>query len=313
LVRETVLVTGGCGFVGRHLVAALKAAEHSVRVLDIPRADFSGVEAAEAKVVKGSVVDGEALRVALGNSRVVYHMAAPDPRIRDKAFIRKMVVGGAEMLMEEVAVSKVRTVVATSTTGVYKRSAEVVDEGSPLKPGNELERAKRAMEVALAKGADAAEVNLAILRLPNVYGPGDGCLVDNLVPDVMDGRAPRLDPKGWVSTVQVDDVVTAARALAAPPTSDEPAQLVLNCVDDRPHRPEELIGAIEETLASHPSVPEGGTPLGRGGGWVKERERTVQVVERNRYSNARLKATVRGWPRFNTFEEWLKERVDDTR
>ena len=84
MVEETVLVTGGCGFVGHRMVASLKADAYSVRVLDIPRAEFACVEDLGAKVLEGSVVDGESVRVALGNSRVVYHMAAPDITIRDE-------------------------------------------------------------------------------------------------------------------------------------------------------------------------------------------------------------------------------------
>ena len=101
MVGETVLVTGGCGFIGQRLVAALKVFGHSVRVLDIQRSDFSGVEALGAKVVKGSVTDGEALKKAVGNSVIVFHLASPDLAIQDPSFIGKQIAGGAEMLMED--------------------------------------------------------------------------------------------------------------------------------------------------------------------------------------------------------------------
>jgi nucleoside-diphosphate-sugar epimerase len=152
MVEETVLVTGGCGFIGQRMVATLKADGHSVRVLDIPRADFCCAIDLGAKVLEGSVVDGESVAVALGNSRVVYHMAAPDIAIRDDRFIRKMVVAGAEVLMEEAEDMKVEHIVAASTTGVYARTQGVHGKDAPLKPGNRLERAKLDMETRPGPG-----------------------------------------------------------------------------------------------------------------------------------------------------------------
>src|SRR5215831_3237372 len=66
------LVTGGSGFIGQHLVAALLAHGYRVRVLDLrpPRHDPTRVE-----YVSGSVLDPQSLQAALNDVEEVYHLA----------------------------------------------------------------------------------------------------------------------------------------------------------------------------------------------------------------------------------------------
>jgi UDP-glucose 4-epimerase len=306
LVEETVLVTGGCGFVGRRLVATLKGAGHSVRVLDIPRADFSSVIDLGAKPFEGSVVDGESVQVALGNARVVYHFAAPALAIRDARFIRKMVVAGAEVLMEEVEDSRVEHVVAASTTGVYARTKGVRGEDAPVKPGNHLERAKLDMERALEKGAKRTGIGVTVLRLANVYGAGDEGIVDRLVPQVARGEGVPLPDRGFINTVHVDDVVDAARRLAAMAREedgeDEGTSQVWNCVDDGALSPRELLDAIARAIGSPaPALHRPGL-LGRSRGRWADRRHCIRLVERGRYSNEAIKGALPGWPSWTTVE-----------
>ena len=306
-----MLVTGGCGFIGQRMVSSLKATGHPVRVLDIPRADFSRVVEAGARVLEGSVVDDESMRVALGSSRVVLHMAAPAMAIGDERFIRKMVIAGAQVLMEEVEDSRVEHVVAASTTGVYARTRGVHDEDGPLKPGNKLERAKLDMERALERGARRAGVGVTVLRLPNVYGKGDGGVVDLLVPEVVDRGTVTLPGRGWVSLVHVDDVVSAALGLARAARSragdgdGDGSFRVLNCVDDRAYAPGELVDAIASLAGvPAPEVRRPGLPGVSRGRWSR-RDRCIRLVERGRASNGALKERLPGWPRWPTLEDGL--------
>jgi nucleoside-diphosphate-sugar epimerase len=318
MVEETVLVTGGCGFLGQRLVSALKADGHSVRVLDIPRADFSRVDELGARVLEGSVVDAESVQVALGNARTVYHMAAPAIAITDERFIRKMVVAGAEVLMEEAEDSGVEHVVAASTTGVYTRTGGVHAEDALLKPGNRLERAKLDMERALERGARRSGIGVTVLRLANVYGSGDSGIVDRLVPQVVYEGSVTLPQKGWVSCVHVDDVVDAARRLASSTRQAEEGEdgqgegtfRALNCVDDRAHSPQELVEVIAR-IAGAPA-PELRRPglLGTSRGSWSHREGCVRLVERGHYSNVAIKDALSGWPRWPSLAQGLPGELD---
>jgi dihydroflavonol-4-reductase len=67
------LVTGGSGFIGQHLVAALHAQGRRVRILDLRPPSYAG---AVAQYVKGSILDERSVREALDDVEEVYHLAA---------------------------------------------------------------------------------------------------------------------------------------------------------------------------------------------------------------------------------------------
>ncbi|MYJ26199.1 MAG: NAD-dependent epimerase/dehydratase family protein, partial [Holophagales bacterium] len=73
----TVLVTGGPGFVGAHVVRALLArGEDRVRCLARPGGDRSNLDGCDVEIVEGDLRDPASLRTACAGSVEVYHCAA---------------------------------------------------------------------------------------------------------------------------------------------------------------------------------------------------------------------------------------------
>lgn len=122
-----VLVTGGAGFIGSHLVDRLLADGHQVRILDSlePRVHPSGRRPShvpvDAEFIHGCVTDADVLERALRSVDVVFHQAAYQDYMLDfSKFLRVNAVGTA--LLYEVIVGRglpVRKVIVASSQAVY--------------------------------------------------------------------------------------------------------------------------------------------------------------------------------------------------
>src|SRR4051794_28939355 len=74
-MADLILVTGGAGFIGSHLVARLLADGARVRVLELPTAPVSHLPS-EIELVRGDIRDRDAVTRAVQGCRAVYHLAA---------------------------------------------------------------------------------------------------------------------------------------------------------------------------------------------------------------------------------------------
>jgi uncharacterized protein YbjT (DUF2867 family) len=120
----SVLVTGGTGFVGTHVVHALRARERPVRALvrDMRRA--GRLTAWGAELVVGDVTDPASLRAACAGADAVVHLVSIIRGSRD-AFERVMSQGTRE-LVAAAAESGVRRFVLASALGLDERTKDVV-------------------------------------------------------------------------------------------------------------------------------------------------------------------------------------------
>ncbi len=121
-----VLVTGGCGFIGRHVAAELLAHGHSVRLYDALIDQVHGAVAADlpegAEVVRGDVRDADRVRAALKGCDAVLHLAA-EVGVGQSMYEIARYVGtndlGTAVLLEAVLNQPVRRLVVASSMSVY--------------------------------------------------------------------------------------------------------------------------------------------------------------------------------------------------
>jgi dTDP-L-rhamnose 4-epimerase len=142
---STVLVTGGAGFVGSHLVDALLAAGHAVRILDNldPQAHEGGRPRfvnAGAELIAGDLRDPVAVGHALDGVEVVFHQGGMVGNGQSMYEIHRYVdvnSGGTAVLLEQALLRRdtLRRVVTASSMVVYGEGAHRCAEHGVVAPG----------------------------------------------------------------------------------------------------------------------------------------------------------------------------------
>lgn len=215
-----VLVSGGSGFIGRHVVAALRDAGARVRVVDLnPHPD------PDVDLVQGDIADPAVLAQALAEGAdAVVHLAAVTSVLRSLEHPRLTYatnVAGTHELLEAARSAGVRALAFASTnavTGPMEGSAIV--ETATLRPLTPYGATKAAAEMLMSAYTSSFGIRCAALRLTNVYGPGMQAK-DSIVARLM--RAIRLgntfeiygDGRQVRDYVHVFDVVAAIRLALA--------------------------------------------------------------------------------------------------
>lgn len=211
------LVTGGAGFIGRHLVAQLAAAGGTVRVLDPLAApsDFPpGVD-----VIQGSVLDEVALDDALEGAKHIYHLAANAHLwARDKGSFDLINVKGTKYILGAARKHSPEKIIITSSETVLRgwRDANPapVSEDDPVPAAAAMAgpytRSKHAQD-ALARKAFAGAAARSGLPVIVVYptvpvGPGDRHMTapSRMTLDLLRGRTPAMLETG-LNFIAVED------------------------------------------------------------------------------------------------------------
>lgn len=229
-----ILVTGGAGFIGSHVVEALLAAGHQVVVVDDLSSGRRENVPAGARLEVMDIGDpAVAQLIADEGVEVIDHHAAQisvPASVQDPARDARVNVLGLLNLLEAGRRHGVRRVVFISSGGAVYGEPEAIPapESATPRPLSPYAVTKRAGELYLAFYAHQYGMGTTVLRYANVYGPrqiphGEAGVVAIFMDCLLAGRAPdifRQDdmPRGMLRDyVYVGDCARAnLLALAAP-------------------------------------------------------------------------------------------------
>lgn len=209
----TVLVTGGAGYIGGHVVRALADAGRRVVVVDdlsTGRADrVPGVPLLRADLADAATVPALAAFCAREDVTAVVHLAARkrvDESVRRPRWYARQNVGGTAHLLEAMAAAGAARLVLSSSAAVYgSPPAERVAEDDPTAPVNPYGATKLACEQMLRRtpGLDAIA-----LRYFNVAGAASAALRDDTEDNLVTTVLARL-AAGEAPVILGDDYATA--------------------------------------------------------------------------------------------------------
>jgi len=216
-----VLVTGGAGFVGSHIVDRLIERGHDVTVLDnLDTGRLQNVHPA-ASFVQGDITDPRLPQALAGHSYdAILHQAAQVsvPHSKDDPVFDARVnfVGTARML-DYARRTGVRRFAFASSAAVYGEPGAIpIAEDAPTRPLSPYAMSKLAAEEHLRSHDSSPEVTIIILRYANVYGPrqnmrGEAGVVCAFMHQVLSGQTLTIHGDGLQARdfVYVGDVAEA--------------------------------------------------------------------------------------------------------
>ncbi len=200
-----ILVTGGAGFIGSHLVDAL-VHRHDVVVLDSLATGRAEWLNPRAKLVEASIMDREDIARAIYGCKAVFHLAAQtDVRksIEDPEFDYDINFVGAKNVFDEAKFVGAK-IIFSSSAAVYGDAHVPVSEDDTTKPISQYGWNKLQAERILPPEA-------LIARFFNVYGPRGRGAINHFCDSVKEGKEINVSGTGLQTRdfIYVDDVVDA--------------------------------------------------------------------------------------------------------
>jgi dihydroflavonol-4-reductase len=255
-------VTGGTGFVGAHLVQALRERGDEVRCLVRNPAKAAALGWRDVALVAGDLDDPRALAAGCAQADVVFHLAG---RIsaRDLADFMRVNRDGTANVLEAASLTPPERFVLVSSLAVGgpTEPGQPIDEGRPPAPVTPYGQSKLAAEVL----AQAMPFPWTIVRPPIVYGEWDREVLKafrlartGIVPVFGDGSQE-------LSVLYAGDL---AAALVAAATSPATARRVYYAAHPAVTTSLGLVRAIGRALGRDPRVVPLPAPVARGLLWI---------------------------------------------
>jgi nucleoside-diphosphate-sugar epimerase len=247
-----ILITGGNGLLGRHLVPALQERDDSVRVLALPGENTSWLEQRDVAIHRGDIRLPDTLTVPMRGVDAVFHLAGMMGLWRPLSEYHAVNVTGTENVCAAALGEGVRRLVHVSSWTVYG-----MDLGEPAREDFPLRPFKEPYALTKAEGDRVVQRMIAEHHLPAViirpgtfFGPGDrlhfGRMADRLAADkgVIVGSGDNALPFVYVS-----DVV---QGLLLGLDHERAVGEAYNVTTDRPLTQVQLLRAIACEIGSGP-------------------------------------------------------------
>jgi len=264
---SNILVTGGAGFIGSHLVHRLVEQGKNVTVLDnLSYGAIENIEASEnnpnLKLIKGDIRDRKIVRNAMREADAVVHLAAlidVAESVNNPLETHDINVNGTLALLDEAVKLDVKRFTFVSTTAVYGEGNPLpLREDYPLKPISPYAASKAAAERHCTAFQTNHGLKTTILRLFNVYGPRSrsssyASVITIFLKNARKGEPLVIFGDGGQTRdfIHVDDVINAT-VLAL--NSDNSVNKILNLCTGKPTTINELAQIVREISDSNAQI-----------------------------------------------------------
>ena len=173
-----IIVTGGSGFLGMHMIRALVNAGHSVKNIDLraPK-NFNRAQEVAFETVIADIQDTEKMKLEIVDADVVFHFAGLIEAGESVKFPQKFIdnnISGTLSVLEAMKENNIKTIIFSSSAAIYGEPKNIpITEDDPTMPINPYGMTKLAMEGLISSYVRAHGFTGVALRYFNLYGPGE--------------------------------------------------------------------------------------------------------------------------------------------
>ena len=172
---KKILVTGGAGYIGSHVVLGLLDKGYSVRIIDDLSTGIKGNIASEAEFIEGSILSSKDLQLALKGIDAVIHLAAKKSVSQSMIFPEPYMqtnVLGTFNLLTQMKQEQIPYLIFSSTAAVYGLPTldTPISEDMPLNPINFYGTTKKIAEELFAGFHNICNIKTVSLRFFNAVG-----------------------------------------------------------------------------------------------------------------------------------------------
>ncbi len=261
---KNILVTGGAGFIGSHLVDRLSA-ENRVIVLDnLSSGSLVNLERSQDRItfIKGDTLDKALLKDIVAEVELVFHLAANVGNIKsieDPHFDMDVNINGTINLLEACLRSNIKRLVYSSSGAIFGEAKYLpIDEAHPLNPESPYGVSKLAAEKYCFAFHKVHGIPTTALRYFNAYGPRQG---SSGYPNVIAAFFNRIktgkpltifgDGKQTRDFIFVEDIVTANILAATQPAA---VGEIFNIATGKTNSVEQIASLIKQISAKESPI-----------------------------------------------------------
>lgn len=257
-MSDSVLVTGGAGFIGSHVLGELEEAGYAVTALTHASSLPDRARIATTETVDGDITRLETLPTFEPYDAVVHLAGAVSvgDSLDDPKRTYEVNTTGTVNVFERAREGDVETAVYVSSAAVYGVPEELpITESQSVEPLHPYAASKLAGEQVAKATANAYELDVAIARPFTTYGPGQRS--DNLIPQVISQLREGVDvlELGNLSPtrdfVHVQDVASAVRILI---DSERPTTGVYNVGSEQETTVRDAVEYIRKLMGSDAEI-----------------------------------------------------------
>jgi nucleoside-diphosphate-sugar epimerase len=247
-----ILVTGGNGFVGRHVVSALRDRGDEVRVLALPTEDASWLEERGIAVHRADICEPETLVAPMQGADGVLHLAAMMDVWRPMEDYHAVNLTGTENVCRAALAAGVRRFVHMSSSSVYGVAlGRPADERFPLAPFRDPYPITKAAGDRLVQRMIVEDrLPAVIIRPDQIFGPGDHLHFGGMADRLRSGRG--IIVGSGDNALPLVYVTDAVQGLLRALDHERAIGQAYNITNDRPLTQRQLMHAIAREVGARP-------------------------------------------------------------